>query len=104
DGERIGAVVAHREETAGRVEGEMNGIVAVGRLTVGRRQVSGAGIDGEGIDLAAIAVDRIEARALGIDGEERRVLEAAQALQVAEGAGAAVDAIDVDAVAFAVAP
>jgi hypothetical protein len=39
---------------------------------------------------------------LGIDGEERRVLAAAEALQVGEGAGAAVDAIDVDAVAVAV--
>ena len=102
DGKRIGAVVAHREEAAGRVEGEMDGIVAAGRLTVERRQVPGAGIDGEGVDLAAIAMNRVEARAVGIDGEERRILEAAQVLQVAEGAGPAVDAIDVDAVALAV--
>jgi len=65
--------------------------------------MAGARIDGEGIDLAAIAVNRVEARALGIDGEKRRILETAQALQVGEGAGVAVDAIDVDAVTVAVA-
>ena len=61
DGERIGAVVAHREEAAGRVEGEMDRIVAAGRLTIERRQVPGAGIDGEGTDIAAIAMDRVKA-------------------------------------------
>src|SRR4029450_5115242 len=97
-----GAVVAHREEAASRVEGEMDGIVAPGRLAIERRQVAGARIDGKGIHLAAIAMNRVEARAVGIDGEERRILEAAQVLQMAEGAGAAVDAIDVDAVTLAV--
>src|SRR5215208_7004833 len=41
DGERIGAVVARREETAGRVEVEMDGIVAAGRLAIERRQAPG---------------------------------------------------------------
>src|SRR5918994_5396174 len=102
DGERIGAVVAHRKEAAGRIEGKMDRIVAAGRLAVERRQLAGAWIYGERVDLAAIAMNRVEACAVGIDGEERRVLEAAEALQVGEGAGAAVDAIDVDAVAVAV--
>ncbi len=102
-GERIRAVVGDGQETARRIEGEMHGIVAAGRLPVERRDMAGVGIDREGIGFGAIAVDRIEPRARRIKREERRVLQPTQALDVAEGAGAAVDLVDVDAVALAVA-
>ena len=85
-GERIGAVVADGEEAPRRVEGEMHRIVAAGRLAVERREVAGARVDGEGVGLAAIAVHRIEMRAGAVDGEERRVLQPAQMLDVGEGA------------------
>ncbi len=101
-GERIGAVVADREEAARRVEGEMHRIVAAGRLPVERRDMARALVDGEGVGFGAIAVHRIEMRARAVEGEERRVLQPTEMLDVREGAGAAVDAIDVDAVALAV--
>ena len=102
DGQRVRAIVADGEEALRRIEGEMHRIVAAGRLAIEWRDMAGAAIDGEGIGLAAIAMHRVEVRAGGIDGEERRILQPAEMLDVAERAGAAIDAIDVDAVALAV--
>src|SRR5580704_15362466 len=81
----------------------MHGVVASGRLAIERRDMAGAVIDGEGIGLGTIAMHRVEMRAGRIDGEERRVFQSTQVLDVGEGAAAAVDAIDVDAVALATA-
>ena len=81
----------------------MHRIVAPGGLPVERRDVACPLVDGEGAGFAAIAVHRVEMRSRAVEGEERRILQPAQMLDVGEGAGAAVDAIDVDAVALAVA-
>ena len=102
-GEGIRAVVADREEAPRRVEGEMHRIVAAGGLPVERRYMAGPRVDGEGVGLGTIAVNRVEMRPRAVEGEERRVLQPAQLLDVREGAAAAVDAIDVDAVALATA-
>src|SRR5205823_6304609 len=84
---------------AARVEGEMNRVIAASRLAADHAQVPALAIDRVGRDLAAIAVHGIEEPAGRIDGQERWVLQPAEQLHVLEPAGAAVDAIDVDALA-----
>src|SRR5205085_7494829 len=72
DRQRIGAVVANREEAAGGVESEVHGVVAAGRLAIELGQMASGGGDGEGIDLAAVAMDRAEAGGVGNEGGEGR--------------------------------
>ena len=101
--DRIGAVVGDEQELAGRVEGEMDRIVATGRLAADHPQVPGTGIDRVGGDVAAVAMHRVEEPAALVDRQERRILQPSQQLHVLERPGAPVDAIDVDAFAPAVA-
>ena len=91
--QRIGSIVGDGEKPARRIEGEMHRIVAAGRLAVQHGELAAVAIDYERRRLAAIAVDRIEAGAPGVDGEERRVLQAIEMLQVGEAARAAVGAL-----------
>ena len=100
-GDRIGAVVAHDQEAAAGIEREMDHVVPAGRLPVQHRDAAREGIDRVGRRLAAIAMHRVEPRTLPVDREKGRILQSAQRLHMPEGAGARVDAVDVDAVAVA---
>ena len=89
---------------AGRVEGEMHRIVAAGRLPIEKRELA-ASCRSMAKDVAsrAIAVHGVEVRAVRARAPGMTGSPAAEMLDVREGAGAAVDAINVDAVAAAVA-
>jgi hypothetical protein len=95
---RVRAVIGDSEEPAGGIEGKMHGLEAAGRLAVDVSQRSLATVDGEGVGLGAIAMHRIEKAAVARQGEEGRVLEATEKLDVLEGAVAG-HAVDVDSLA-----
>ena len=101
--DRVGAVVGHQQETAGGVEIEMDDVVAAGRLPVEDAEMPGPGMDRIGRRLASVAVHGIEMRARLVDGQEGRVLQPAESLDVPEGATARIDTIDVDSVAVTLA-
>jgi hypothetical protein len=101
DGQRIRAVVGDGEKPGARIEGEMHRIVAAGRLAVQHGELAAFRIDHERRRLAAIAVHGIKPRALGVDGEEGRVLQTAEMLEMGEPSGATVDLVDIDAVTLA---
>src|SRR4051812_10618089 len=81
----------------------MHRIIASGRLAVDQAEATRESVDVEGGGFAPIAMHRIEEAARGIDREERGILQPAEVLHMVEGAGGAVDAVDVDAVAAPVA-
>ncbi len=85
--DRVRAVVAHEQETAGGVEGQVDDVVAAGRLPVEHGDAAGRAIDRVRGRLAAIAVHRVEPRPVLVERQERRILQPAQGLDVPEGTG-----------------
>ena len=101
--ERRGDVVGDHHKAVAGIDGEMNGILAFRALPIDHTQRSSGGIDRHGGDVAQVAMHRIEKAPRAVEGEERRIDEIAEALEMRPDAGRIVHAIDVEPIAAGIA-
>ncbi|MHC2621334.1 hypothetical protein ACVIW2_003366 [Bradyrhizobium huanghuaihaiense] len=100
---RGGDVIGHHHEPVARVDGEMDGILSFRALAVDHRELAARRIDRHRRNVAEIAMYCVEEATRPIEGEERRIDEVTQQLDVLPGARCIVHRIDVEPVAAGVA-
>ena len=83
----------------GRIDGQVDRILAAAGPLVQEGDLASAFVDAEGADFAAIAMNGVEKALLGIEGEIRRVDEILQQLDMGPGAGGGVHPVDIHSLA-----
>ena len=97
--QRSGGIVGDHQMAVGRIDGQVDRILAAAGPLVQEGDLAGVFVDAEGADFAAIAVNGIEKALLGIEGEIRRIDKILQQLDMGPGAGGGVDTVDIDPLA-----
>src|SRR5207302_1904128 len=100
---RAGGIIRGHQKAAGRIDREMDRVLAARRLAVEEAELAARLVNGEGADIGEIGMDRVEEALPAVEYQEGGVDEIADQLDMLEAAGGGIDAVDIDAIAMGLA-